>query len=63
MSKYNLMAVMAVMDIINCDNPTFGPAPVKQKAKLKRPCLNCGNDNSHNNSFCSAKCCKIYKAI
>lgn len=28
----------------------------------ERPCLNCGKPKRHNNSFCSANCCKEYKA-
>jgi len=27
-----------------------------------RPCLNCGAPKQHNNSFCSAACCKEHRA-
>lgn len=30
----------------------------QQNNKQKRPCLNCGTLHQHNNSFCSATCCK-----
>lgn len=29
--------------------------------KKSRPCINCGTEHMHNNSFCSVKCCKEYK--
>ena len=32
--------------------------PTRRK---KKTCLLCGNKHTHNNSFCSAKCCKGYK--
>jgi hypothetical protein len=34
---------------------------VLPEAKKERPCLQCNKLHSHNNSFCSAECCKIYK--
>jgi len=34
----------------------FYPEPPKP---IKR-CLQCGNEHRHNNSFCSAQCCKGY---
>lgn len=27
----------------------------------ERPCLNCGKMKQHNNSFCSAECCREWK--
>jgi hypothetical protein len=27
----------------------------------KRPCIHCGKLKQHNNSFCSAECCKSYR--
>lgn len=32
-----------------------GNRPVKR-------CVRCGKDHYHNNSFCSASCCKAYRA-
>lgn len=29
--------------------------------KREKLCLNCGNTHTHNNSFCSAKCCKEHR--
>ncbi len=29
--------------------------------KKEKACLNCGTVHTHNNSFCSATCCKEYK--
>lgn len=29
--------------------------------KRKKRCLVCGVEHYHNNSFCSAKCCKSFK--
>lgn len=29
--------------------------------KREKLCLNCGNTHAHNNSFCSAKCCKEHR--
>jgi hypothetical protein len=34
--------------------PEPKPTPTK-------PCLFCGKPHSHNNSFCSAECCKAWK--
>jgi len=31
------------------------------KPKTVKSCINCGKEHTHNNSFCSAKCCKEYK--
>ena len=35
-------------------------APVYRKPK--RPCLQCGKPHNHNNSWCSADCCKKYRS-
>lgn len=38
--------------------------PYEQKIRTVKPlkkCLQCGNEHRHNNSFCSAECCKTYK--
>ena len=38
--------------------------PERQMLKkvVVRPCSNCGKPKVHNNSFCSAECCREYKA-
>lgn len=33
-----------------------------REPKKPRPCLNCKKPHIHNNSFCSAECCKEYRA-
>ena len=33
----------------------------KLTAKKVKKCLNCNKEHTHNNSFCSAECCKDYK--
>ena len=35
----------------------FNSAP---KSKPKKQCINCGEEHEHNNSFCSAECCKKF---
>lgn len=35
----------------------FWPEPPKPTKK----CLQCGKEHKHNNAFCSAACCKVYK--
>jgi hypothetical protein len=39
---------------------TTRPAPARLQRE-KRPCLHCGTPHDHNNSFCSASCCREYK--
>jgi len=29
--------------------------------KPERPCLRCGTMHQHNNSWCSAECCRLYR--
>lgn len=31
-------------------------------ARPKKHCLHCGGEHYHNNSFCSASCCRAYRA-
>lgn len=38
--------------------PTAKPKKVKPGYKA---CLQCGKQHTHNNAFCSAKCCKEYR--
>ena len=43
-------------------NHVGGMPLFRQRAeKEQRPCINCGTMKRHNNSFCSAKCCREYK--
>lgn len=34
----------------------------KDYVKLDRPCLRCKKPHRHNNSFCSAECCRLWTA-
>lgn len=36
--------------------------PYYREPKKPRPCLNCKTPHTHNNSFCSAECCKEHRA-
>lgn len=38
-----------------------GKQKVFVNPKMPRPCLKCGKNHYHNNSFCSAECCEEYK--
>jgi len=33
----------------------------KAKPKPVKQCLECGKEHKHNNSWCSAECCKAYR--
>ncbi len=35
--------------------------PINRSCKAERPCLACGKPHTHNNSFCSADCCRTYQ--
>lgn len=39
----------------------FGRSGYKEPKKT-RPCVNCKKPHTHNNSFCSAECCKEHRA-
>lgn len=40
------------------------PQPRQRKVlgKPRKQCLECGATHSHNNSWCSAECCKAYRS-
>lgn len=38
-------------------NATDGHRP-----RRKKPCIQCSKMHRHNNSFCSAACCKLYRS-
>lgn len=51
-----MLGVVAVL------SPDYQEIGVKRKHEKKgKPCLNCGNFHTHNNSFCSAECCKEHR--
>lgn len=35
---------------------------LKDEPQPHRPCIVCGRMKQHNNSFCSADCCRTYRA-
>lgn len=40
----------------------FGNAGVfRPKASVKKSCLNCGTTHYHNNAYCSAHCCHVWR--
>lgn len=53
-----LMLCQAVMHSGPHDRYDDGSA--EEYSKDIARCLNCGGAKSHNNSFCSGKCCKAY---
>ena len=43
-------------------NPGLVSVAKSKKSKKSKKCLHCGKKHYHNNSFCSADCCKDYRA-
>jgi len=39
----------------------FFPGGYRREEIPEKPCLNCGKPKRHNNSFCSAECCRIHR--
>jgi hypothetical protein len=39
-----------------------GSVVSRGSGKSERPCLRCGTPHLHNNSFCSAECCRLWAA-
>ena len=58
LSHFDRLNVIAALSLIGGINYSIKPdkPPMKEE-----PCLNCGKIKQHNNSFCSAECCKGYK--
>lgn len=52
----NFMALMAM-----CPEAWEVVDSKKEVEEIKKKCLTCGKEHSHNNAFCSGKCCKNYK--
>jgi hypothetical protein len=52
-----MITALAISAVFNDHFPTKAkrlPIPNKE-------CLHCGLNHNHNNSFCSASCCKLHK--
>ena len=43
-------------------DPAFIAEVMKHKRKVKA-CLNCSQEHTHNNAYCSPSCCKEYRAL
>lgn len=56
-SKLPLNTVLGIFSTLSGGFDPF----LTYKEKEKRPCLQCGKLKQHNNSFCSADCCRAYK--
>jgi hypothetical protein len=52
MKNINMLGVMLALGV---EMPSQ-----RRKAPQKKECLNCDKIHNHNNSFCSAQCCKEY---
>lgn len=58
MRKFSMTAALVAALYANAE--TQGGHP-RRKEKPLRPCLHCGTPHDHNNSFCSASCCRNHK--
>ncbi len=54
-SPMRLMAAMAALGVGCLPEVKSRPEPPQ------KPCLHCGKMKQHNNSFCSADCCRAYR--
>ena len=61
--RIGIMAGLAAAGIMNpgISGTMFGRSGYREPKK-SRPCVNCKTPHTHNNSFCSAECCKEYRA-
>ena len=62
-SKMTSLAALTTMMAMTQTDEFWDPDNYKRKViepKLKT-CIVCGSPHDHNNSFCSANCCKSYK--
>jgi len=59
----NLTTLIAMMLSANYagDGKSLLKAPMQPRAK--KQCLQCGATHRHNNAWCSAECCKEYRAV
>jgi hypothetical protein len=57
------LAHMAAIAAMSGGIGVFDAGPSRRFAsKSSKKCLNCGNEHFHNNSYCSAECCKAHTA-
>lgn len=55
--KASMIAALGIMAGFNSNFPPKN----KMRAKPIKECAQCGIEHDHNNSFCSAECCKLNK--
>lgn len=61
-ARIKLMSLMALcIASATAMEGEYSSKPQEDKPRGKGICLNCGSPKNHNNSFCSAKCCKDYR--
>jgi len=54
--------LMTSLGMLNSDGSYKDPIDhFLPEPKPKKPCIHCGDEHTHNNAFCSAKCCKEYR--
>lgn len=59
-SRANILKTMLPILGLIGDLPSFIDKR-KPEPPPKKPCLNCGKLKQHNNSFCSAECCREHR--
>lgn len=61
--KYGLLSSMAILAAFGVDAIFDKSCGSTSHAKLppEKPCRRCGKMKRHNNHFCSAECCKLWK--
>lgn len=52
-------SMMAVTALLGMGGGYGFGGPYREKSKPESPCLNCGKMKRHNNSYCSAECCRM----
>ncbi len=57
-----LSAMMAVSALLGMGGGYSFGGPYRERSEPEeKPCLNCGKMKQHNNSFCSAECCREHR--
>jgi len=57
-----MMAAAMMMGATGGMEGSFGRHPDPSTDRLERECIRCGTPHRHNNAFCSAECCKAWRA-
>lgn len=59
--RTRLSAMLAVSALLGMGGGSFGGLYRDKPDPEEKPCLNCGKMKRHNNSFCSAECCRTHR--